>query len=178
MLIVMISRAFLFAAAFIFALHLAPLRADDATVLKSDDGKIQLSVPEGWLKAHSSNSAASLEAHDEDSDAFIMVIIADRTDPYLTLDDYGKGIRDDILSHLIKSKSSNPELLEIGGFKAVRYEIHGTKPESKMAFGYFLTIIQMHHHYVQVISWAQEKDLPDNAETLKSAGKNVSFNEG
>jgi hypothetical protein len=179
MLIGMISRALPFAFALVLALPLVPLRADDAgsNVLKSDDGKVQLSAPDGWVKDQSTTQSAALEARDEDSDAFLMVLVADRSDPYLTLDDYGNGIRDDVLSHLVKSKCSQPESLQIGGFKAMRFEIHGVKPDSKMAFGYFLTIIQMHHHYVQVVGWAMEKVFADNANTLRDAGKNVSFKE-
>jgi hypothetical protein len=177
MLIGMISRALVFAFAVVLAFPSIPVRADDAAsnVLKSDDGKVQLSVPDGWVKSESTTPSAVLEARNEDSDAFIMVLVADRSDPYLTLDDYSGSIRDDVLSHLVKSKCSQPESLEIGGFKAIRFEIHGTKPDSKMAFGYFLTIIQMHHHYVQVVGWAMEKVFADDTATLRDAAKNVSF---
>jgi hypothetical protein len=172
------ARALVFALITALALPLAVLRADDTNpnvVLKSDDGLVQLSAPDGWVKLKSSTEGASLEARDEDSEAFIMVIIADRTDPYITIDEYGSDLRDQVLAHLVKSKCSQGEPMQIGGFKAIRYEIHGVKPESKVPFGYFVTIIQMRRHYVEVIAWSLEKHFPDNAELLRNAAKNVSY---
>jgi hypothetical protein len=172
------GRALFFALVAALTLHLVPSRADDASstvVLKSDDGQVQLSVPDGWLKLKSSTEGAALEARDEDSEAFIMVIVAERNDPYITLDEYGRDLRDQVLSHLVKSKCSQGETLQIGGFKAIRYEIHGIKPDSKLGFGYFVTIIQMRRHYVQVIGWSPEKHFAGNADLLKNAAKNVSF---
>jgi hypothetical protein len=173
-----IASLALFALAATLAFPFASARADDDqnnVVIKSDDGKVQLSVPPGWTKRDSTTSGAALEARDEDSQAFIMVIVADRSDPYLTLDEYAKDLRDQILSHLVKSRATAGESFKIDDFKSIRYEIHGTKPDSKLPFGYYLTIIQMRRHYVQVISWSLEKHFQDNAQTLKEAAKNVSY---
>lgn len=170
-------RSVLAAIVCVLTLHLTQLRADDgdSVTFKSDDGKVQLVMPTGWVQQTSSNPSAALEARNEDYDAYVLIIIADRADPYLTLNDYASGRRDDVLSHLVKSKSSDPESLEIGGYKAVRFEIHGTRADSKLEFGYFLTIIQMRRHYVEVISWSPEKHFPENADTLRDAAKHVTY---
>jgi hypothetical protein len=172
------ARALFFALVAAITLHLAPSQADDNNpnvILKSDDGQVQLSVPDGWLKLKSSTEGAALEARDEDSEAFIMVIVADRNDPYITLDEYGQDLRDQVLSHLVKSKCSQGQSQQIGGFKSIQYEIHGIKPDSKLGFGYFVTIIQMRRHYVEVIGWSLEKHFAENADLLKNAAKNVSY---
>jgi hypothetical protein len=155
-----------------------PLRADDAgagTTVKSADGQVQLLVPEGWLAEKSSNSAAAVEARNEDWDAFVMVMIAGRDDPYLALDDYAKTCRDEVLSHLVQSKCSVPEHIEINGYKAIRYEIHGTSPASKVCFGYFVTIAQLKRHYLEVVAWSVEEDFADNAPLLKPMANSVSY---
>ena len=171
-----LPRLTLFTLAVVLALHLAPSRADDDTVtLKSKDGQVQLVMPAGWVQQPSSNPSAVLEARDEDYEAFVEIIIADRNDPYKSLEDYARDLRDDILSHLVKSKSSDPEKLTIGSFKTIRYELHGTRPDSKLPFGYFLTVIQMRRHYVEIISWSPEKNFPDKTQTLKDAAKQVTY---
>jgi hypothetical protein len=171
-------RALILALVAGLTLQLAASRADDnnsTVVLKSDDGQVQLSVPEGWLKLKSTTEGAAVEARDEDSEAFIMVIIAERNDPYITLEEYGQDLRDQVLSHLVKSKSSQGQKDKIGGFQSIQYEIHGMKPDSKVGFGYFVTIVQMRRHYVEVVSWSRDAHFADNADLLKNAAKNVSY---
>ncbi len=164
------------------ALLLAPggvARGDDdsSVTFKSSNGQVQLTMPEGWVQQQSSNSTAAIEARNDDYDAFVMVLIEDRDDPYAALEDYANSRRDEVLSHLVKSKCSDPESLEMNGYKAIRFEIHGTSAKSQEDFGYFLCIVQMRHHYVEVISWSPEKSFAANAPVLRSAVKNVGYNE-
>ena len=145
------QRILVAAFALVWSIQLSPLWADEKVTLKSHDGLSQIVLPEGWVAADSSNSAAAIEGRDEDSNAFVMVIIADRTDPYATLAEYARDRRNEVLSHLVKSKCSQPQELQWNGFNAVQYEIHGTFAASKVAFGYFLTVIEVKHHYVEVV---------------------------
>ena len=55
-----------------------------------------------------------------------MVVIADRSDPYTTLGEYAHERRNEVLSHLIKSKCSHPRESQWNNDKAIQYEIHGT----------------------------------------------------
>jgi len=160
------------------ASDLAPLRADDtdsSVTVKSQDGQGQLVVPEAWMAENSSNPGAAIEAGNDDADAFVMVMITNRDDPYATLDDYSTPLRDEVLSHLVKSKCSDPEPIEVNGYKAIRYEIHGTSPASKVQFGYFVTIVQMRRHYLEVVAWSVEKHFADNAPVLKPMPNNVTY---
>jgi hypothetical protein len=174
----MVYRVALISLVFALASYLAPLRADDAdsnVTVKSQDGQVQLVVPEGWVAENSSNPGAAIEARNDDCDAFVMVLITNRDDPYATLDDYSKTLRDEVLSHLVKSKCSDPEPIEVNGYKAIRYEVHGTSPASKVEFGYFVTIVQMRRHYLEVVSWSLEKHFADNAPVLKPMVNNVTY---
>jgi hypothetical protein len=159
-------------------LQLAAARADDnttGTTFKNSDGTVQLAMPDGWVEAKSSNSGAAIEVRNEDSDAFVMVRIDDRTDPYATVDDYGKDRRDEILSHLVKSKTTEPKDTQISDHDAVVYEIHGTIPSTKMQLGYVLTLVQFRKHYVQILAWSIEANFNDNAAVLRHAASNVTY---
>jgi hypothetical protein len=169
------QRILVAAFALVLSIHLAPLWADDKVTLKSHDGLTQIVLPEGWVATDSSNSAAAIEGRDEDSKAFIMVIIADRSDPYATLAEYARDRRNEVLSHLVRSKSSQPQESQWNGYNAVQYEIHGTFAASKIDFGYFLTIVEVKHHYVEVIGWAVEKNFAENTQTLRDAANNVTY---
>ena len=174
----MVYRVALIALVLTLASHLAPLRADDtdsSVTVKSQDGQVQLVVPDGWVAECSSNPVAAIEARNDDWDAFVMVLIANRDDPYATLDDYSKTCRDEVLSHLVKSKCSDPESIDVNGYKAIRYEIHGTSPASRVQFGYFVTIVQMRRHYLEVVSWSVEKHFADNAPILKPMVNSVTY---
>jgi hydrogenase maturation factor HypF (carbamoyltransferase family) len=80
-----------------------------------------------------------------------------------------------MLSHLVRSKCSQPQESQWKGYNAVQYEIHGTFAASKIAFGYFLTIIEVKHHYIEVVGWAVEKNFDENAPTLRDAAGSVTY---
>jgi len=132
-------------------------------------------LPNGRLAEKSSNPGAAIEARNDASDAFVTVLIATRDDLGPALNDYSTPLRDEVLSHLVKSKCSDPEPIEVNGYKAIRYEIHGTSPASKVQFGYFVTIVQMRRHYLEVVAWSVEKHFADNAPVLKPMPNNVTY---
>jgi hypothetical protein len=174
----MATRTLTILSAILFTLILGSAHADDAdsnVTLKSDDGKVQLVMPPGWIRQKSSNPTAALECINDDSDAFVMVVVTDRSDPYETLDDYAKERRDEVLSHLVNAKYTGPDPLQIDGFKAQQYEVHGKSRVSKVDFGYFLTIVQMRRHYLEIVSWSTERHFPENADALKSAAKGATY---
>src|ERR1700722_11430868 len=103
----MTYRTFTTLFAVALALLFAPVRANDTdsnVTIKSKDGQVQLVMPDGWVSQPSSNPSAALEARNEDSNAFVMVLVVNRDDPYLPLADYAKERRDEVLSHLVNSK--------------------------------------------------------------------------
>jgi hypothetical protein len=178
LMLTMAYRSIMTLFAAVFVLSLGTVLADDAdssATLKSDDGKVQLTMPAGWVTQKSSNPSAVLEGRNDDSNAFVMVMVTDRTDPYETLDDYAKGRRDEVLSHLVDAKFTGPDDLQVDGFKAKQYEVHGTSPASKVNFGYFLTIVQMRRHYLEIVSWSTERHFGENSDVLKSAAKTATY---
>jgi hypothetical protein len=173
----MTNRILFAALAVVLCLQLAPLRADDSAkvTLKSKDEQTAIVLPEGWLAQDSTNPAAVIEARNEDSNAFVMVVVADRTDPYATLAEYARDRRNEVMSHLVKSKCSQPRELQWNSYNAIQYEIHGTFAESKVGFGYFLTVVEVRRHYLEVVGWALEKHFDENATVLRDAINNVSY---
>ncbi|HEX4053403.1 MAG TPA: hypothetical protein VHX86_03980 [Tepidisphaeraceae bacterium] len=162
-------------AAVLLLIHLSPTWADDKVTLKSKDGQTQIVLPAGWVGQDSTNSSAVLEGHNEDANAFVMVVIADRSDPYATVGEYASDRRNEVLSHLVKSKCSEPREFQWNDYKAVQYEIHGIFAASKIPFGYYLTVVQVGRHYLEVVSWAMEKHFEENAQTLRDAVSNVTY---
>ena len=74
----MATRTLTILSAILFTLILGSAHADDAdsnVTLKSDDGKVQLVMPPGWIRQKSSNPTAALEFINDDSDAFVMVVV-------------------------------------------------------------------------------------------------------
>jgi hypothetical protein len=169
------QRILVAAFALVLSLHLAPLWADEKVTLKSHDGLTQIVLPEGWVATDSSNPAAAIEGRDEDAKAFVMVLIADRTDPYITLGEYARNRRNEVMSHLVRSRYSQARELQWNGYNAVQYEIHGTFAASKIPFGYFLTVVEVRRHYVEVVGWAIESSFDDNAATLRDAVSSVTY---
>ncbi|MGD0541567.1 MAG: hypothetical protein ABSB33_08620 [Tepidisphaeraceae bacterium] len=169
------QRIFVAALALVLSIRLSPLLADEKVTLKSHDGLTQIVLPEGWVAADSSNSAAVIEGRNEDSNVFVMVVIADRSDPYITLAEYTRDRRNEVMSHLVRSKCSQAQESQWNGYNAIQYEIHGIFAASKTAFGYFLTIVEVKHHYLEVVGWAVEENFQENAQTLREAANNVTY---
>jgi hypothetical protein len=137
------------------------------TVLKSKDGRFQLTVPAGWRVSPSLNDQADIKAAFPSEELYVIVISEPKSDftTAMTLDEFTKITRDAMMSNLASAESLTPALVSINGNPGLEYEIQGSVKNVKLA--YLVTTVETPAHYHQVITWTLGSRLDQNRFTLR-----------
>jgi hypothetical protein len=137
------------------------------TVLKSHDGKFQLTVPAGWRENPALNEQADIKAAFPSEEMYVIVITEPKADftSEMTLDEFTKITRDSMLSNLGSSEGTSPSLISVNGNSGEQYELQGSVKNVKLA--YVVTTVETPAHYHQVITWTLGSRLDKNRATLQ-----------
>ena len=141
------------------------------TVLKSPDGKFQLTVPAGWLENPSLNAQADIKAGNPIEEMYAVVITEPKTDftAEMTLDEFTKITRETMLSNLASGDASSPVPVTVNGNSGLQYEIQGSVKNVKLA--YVITNVETEAHYHQVVTWTLGSRLDKNRATLQKVAR-------
>jgi hypothetical protein len=123
------------------------------TVLKSPDGKFQLTVPGGWSENASLNDKANIKAANAIEELYVIVITEPKSDftTEMTLDEFTNITRESIVSNLGTPEATNPRTVTINGNDGRAYEVEGAIKNVKLA--YRVATVETPEHYHQVITW-------------------------
>lgn len=137
------------------------------TVLKSPDGKFQLTVPAGWQENLSLNDQAEIKAANPLLEMYVIVLTENKVDfsDEMTLDKYTDITRTSMTSNLSAPVSSPPLPVTINGNSARQYEIQGETKNVKLA--YVVTTVETAGHFHQVITWTLRSRIDKNQMTLQ-----------
>jgi len=137
------------------------------TVLKSPDGKFQLTVPVGWKENSSLNDQANIKAGNTLAEMYVIVITEQKADftAETTLDYFTKITRDSMMSNLESAESSPPVPVTINGNTGRQYELHGVTKNVKLA--YLITNVETAAHFHQIVTWTLQSRIDKNQATLQ-----------
>ena len=137
------------------------------TVLKSPDGKFQLTVPAGWSENLTLNEQAEIKAANPLQEMYVIVLTEAKTDftDEMTLDEYTKITFDSMTSNLTTPESSPPLPVTINGNAGRQYEIQGAVKNVKLA--YLITTVETAAHFHQIITWTLRSRIDKNQTTLQ-----------
>jgi bifunctional DNA-binding transcriptional regulator/antitoxin component of YhaV-PrlF toxin-antitoxin module len=137
------------------------------TVLKSADGKFQLTVPAGWREHGGLNDKADIKAASLINEMYVIVITEAKLDftDEMTLDQYTTITRDSMVSNLASSDATPPVPVTINGNAGRQYEIQGAVKNVKLA--YLVTTVETAAHYHQIITWTLRSRINENQMTLQ-----------
>ena len=137
------------------------------TVLKSPDGKFQLTVPAGWRENPSLNEKADIKAGNPIQEMYVVVISESKSDftDDMTLSEYTNIVRDSMTSNLTSPNSSPPLAVTINGRSGQQYELQGAVRNVKLT--YLVTTVETTDHYHQVITWTLQSYMDRNRATLQ-----------
>ena len=123
------------------------------TVLKSPDGKFQLTVPAGWKEDASLNDKAGIKAANPLQEMYVIVITEEKADfvDETTLDEYTNIILESMTSNLTSPDSSPPLPVTINGNAGRQYVIQGAVKNVKLS--YLVTTVETPAHFHQITSW-------------------------
>jgi hypothetical protein len=137
------------------------------TILKSPDGKFQLTVPVGWRENSSLNEQAEIKAANPLQEMYVIVLTeakADFTDD-MTLDQFTTITRESMTANLTSPELSPPLPVTINGNSARQYEIQGEVKNVKLA--YLITTVETAAHFHQVVTWTLRSRIDKNQTTLQ-----------
>lgn len=137
------------------------------TILKSPDGKFQLTVPAGWRENSSLNEQAEIKAANPLQEMYVIVLTEAKTDftDDMTLDQFTTITRESMTSNVTSPELSPPLPVTINGNSARQYEIQGEVKNVKLA--YLITTVETAAHFHQVVTWTLRSRIDKNQTTLQ-----------
>jgi len=124
--------------------------------LKSKDGEIQLTLPDGWKEKSTENASITIDAENVAKHEYVMVLSeasADFADPF---EKYAKDRAVAMGDKLDDSTVSDVKPVKANGKDALQYEIHGITKSPRVKVAYLLTVVKGDSHFIQVVGWATE----------------------
>ena len=109
------------------------------TTLTSPDGRIQLRLPDGWVKAGGEPSPTEMWARDQATGATCMVTWADKSNG-VNLAKYAQSLKDEAQAAIKDLHSTDPKDERIGGHPAIRYDLTGVA--GRVRCGLVLTVME------------------------------------
>ncbi|MBP1989937.1 PsbP-related protein [Paenibacillus eucommiae] len=144
--------------------------SNEPKVMKSKDGKLELTVLGDWKEANLNEEADLQGAKLSSEDYFI--IMKEEKDLFaddMKLAEYNKIIADNMSAGLQNATVSEPVSLEVNGQPALQSEITGEVDKIKIA--YLLTTVQSSKHFSQVLFWTQQKLMAEKKQGYMDATK-------
>ena len=136
------------------------------TVLRSADGKFQITVPAGWSERHSLNAEASIAAVNPREETYVIVITENKSDfaSDITLDKFTEVIRDRMSSKLKFPQVTPPTPVTINGKPGRQYLLQGEGKLVKLT--YLVTMVETDEHFHQIITWTLTSRIDQNQGVL------------
>jgi len=137
------------------------------TVLKSPDGKFQLSVPGGWSENPALNDQADIKAANKIEEVYVIVITESKADfaGDMSLDEFTRITRDGLIANLESPDATVPRAVTVNGNSARAYDIQGAVKKVNLA--YLVTTVETTDHFHQVITWTLQSLKDKNQKVLQ-----------
>lgn len=137
------------------------------TVLKSPDGKFQLTVPAGWQERPSLHATASIKAANVLQETYVIVISDTKIDfaSDMTLDKFTDITRRRMLSKVDEGDSTPPLPVTINGNEGRQYLLAGVVDNLKIS--YLITTVETAENYHQIITWTLRSRIDKNQPILQ-----------
>ena len=142
-------------------------RAKKPTVLKSADGKYQLTIPGDWREDAALLDEAVLKASNRANELYVIVLSESKEDfaDDVTLEKFTTLTRDAMKGNVVSPELTEPQPTSINGNPAMQYELRGTVDSMKVA--YINTTVETTEHYHQIIAWTLRSRYDKNQGALR-----------
>lgn len=139
--------------------------ARDRLTFESKGGLLRVTAPSGWTKLDM-NDDADLQIGHATAECYL-VVLSEATADFeagTTIDDHSKRTRDAFKTDAAVTREVGPRRLEIGGCKAVQYELHSSLSGTAVVFLH--TTIEGKEHFHQVLAWTLARGFAKERATL------------
>jgi len=137
-------------------------KKSSAKVIKSTDGKFQVSVSDEWQTETTLNKLASIQVSNTGSEMYLIVITEPKRDfpRGYKLSAFTNIVRDQMLKTVSDAEATTPESVSVSGNSAMRYELSGTVNGIKAK--YMNTTVETKDHFHQVLCWTRDSKFSTN----------------
>ena len=137
------------------------------TVLKSADGKFQITVPAGWRENAGLQSTANIKAGNPLQEMYVLVVTEPKTDfaDDVTLEQFTELTLKSISKNVASAESSPPIPVTINGNAGRQYEVQGIVESLKIA--YLITTVETAEHYHKIVTWTLRSRIDKNQQILE-----------
>jgi hypothetical protein len=135
-------------------------------IVKSTDGKIQVSVPPAWKVTTGLNDKADLQVADRSNELYLIVLTQTKADyADVDIERQASGTLDSLTKAMTTSNRIGPTRLTIDGHPAVQYEVRGEINNLKPV--YLHTTIETPNNFQQIVTWTFQSTYAEREDMLK-----------
>lgn len=140
--------------------------AEKPTILKSNDGRYEMTIPGGWKKATDLHDEADIQASRAFEELYVIVISESKKDFQngTTLEDYTQIVRSGMLERVESMTATDTASAIVGRNSAMRFEAHGVV--SKIKIAYINTTVETRDAFHQIIAWTLDSRFETNRPKL------------
>jgi hypothetical protein len=148
----------LFKTAYSYNKHSSEQKIPENREIISEDGLCKLTIPPHWVLLKELNEGASIQVGNPQLNQYLIVLTDLKKDFDGTFEEHADFTSSNLIRGIEKGQRSESEMLEINGYKAIRYTITGSVEHSKII--YLHTTLEGEKGYHQVLAWT----IPSKAE--------------
>lgn len=119
--------------------------------ITSSDGRVSMKIPASWKVMPALHPAAVLAAGDKASGQYAMVLPTGRASFPGSLADFDVFVTEGLRKALKEPSVSDPEEIEIGGYRAIRRGVSGLKGTDQLA--YEQVLVETRSTYYHLLLW-------------------------
>jgi hypothetical protein len=140
----------------------------EPTVIKSGDGRFQLTVPAGWREDPSLHERAGIRASNGRQELYVIVLSEskDRFAEKMTLDGFTTITRDNMLKKVGSPQATPPHSVTVSdAYPGMQYGMQGVVDNVPVA--YVITDVETPKDFHQIITWTLRSRIDQNEATLQ-----------
>lgn len=136
-------------------------------VLKSPDGRFEITVPAGWRENAGLQSTANIKAGNPLQEMYLLVMTQPKTDfaADVTLDQFTELTLKSMRKNVDSADSTPPITIRINGNLARQYQVQGIVNSLKIA--YLVTTVETREHYHKIVTWTLRSRIDKNQPILE-----------
>ena len=137
-------------------------------VLKSGNGRFQLTIPSGWREDSALHNSAGIRASNRIQEMYVIVISESKEDfaDDVTLEQFTTVTRDSMLKKIESSQASPPAAVTVGEtYSGLQYGLQGEV--DNMQISYLVTNVETTKDFHQIIAWTLRSRIAQNETKLQ-----------
>ncbi len=141
--------------------------SDTTKVVKSEDGKMELTIPSNWNDNDEDlhdEAELRVSSYSEEKYAIVLNEEKESFEDDMTLQEYHDLIIGNMKESIDNFEASEPTETDLNGNKAILVEIKGSVDKIKVV--YWIYTLESTNNFTQVIGWTLQKDGEKNKEAI------------